>query len=965
MAGHNFLSYASSDAADTVKKLHDDLEKHGFVTWLDIIDITSGDWDYAIDEGLRSARAVLVVMTPGAVASLQVKSEWNDAVSRYLPVIPLLFQPCQIPRVLRVFNYVDFTENYDDAFQQLVTVLEMLGEHHLEYLKQTLKALELAQQESTDPRRFRTRIEDLRGRINHWEVQYYDQDERISTDLKLYRREVNKGLPVLQQEWVLRVVGQRPLDVIDFFKDRVKERHMVSELLADPNSRLVSIIGRGGMGKTAIARVILHNIEQSQRQHTETNIPVNGIAYLSTITTGISWEKIFTYCSRMFDPETAAKLQRIWENGQVALDEKISQLVTTCDNGLYILLLDNFEEMLNDQGEIVDEDLNLFLEKVLLNQTSLRLLITSRIPLLLKRSLAAFDKQIHLRDGLPSVDAVQLLRDLDPNGNYGLYDALETQLMDLAKMTHGVPRALESVVSILANDPFLDISDLLKEFFQRKDVVRDLIEENYRRLDQSARRVLQALSVFRRPVTQLAIEYLLLAFDKSIDVSTTLHRLINTHIISVDRTSKTVYLHPIDQDYAYSQISDGPVQALLYSKRSLESRAADYYAQLKISRKVWHSINEIQYHILEIEHRTRADEYNKAAEVLVEISSESADRGYANVLRGIYTSIIENVSDKRLQMLVEQENTLFGLRLGLLEESASSARSAIELARELGDRRAQMKALARLASVMRFLGYLDDSARYIEEAESILNTSGDPTQDAELLFEAGLIAVYRKKYQQSIQYAQNLLQPIFASRTPVAPLYGTNLLSVNYLVLNKSGQALEHTNQWIKLCRELNQRDALVYAYNTLGLVQASYGNSREALDAFTESLEIATEDSNLRPKGIILHNLARFYRMQNNLDSALDYASRSVVQMKQVGVKYLIASDALVRAIEAAKRHEFRTEIKTLIQCAEIARENPDLMDGLEALRYVEQLANREGYLELSKQAYELITSIEATRRM
>jgi|GEM_PF-3569811 len=965
MAGHNFLSYARSDAADIVKKLHDDLEKHGFTTWLDIIDITSGDWDYAIDEGLRSARAVLVIMTPGAVASLQVKSEWNDALSRYLPVIPLLFQLCQIPRILRLFNYVDFTENYDDAFQQLVTVLETLGGHHLQYLKQTLRALELAQQESTDPRRFRTKIEDLRDRIKHWEVQYSDQDERISADLKLYRQEVSKGLPVIQQERVLRVVGLRPLDVIEFFKDRVKERHMVSQLLVDPHSRLVSIIGRGGMGKTAIARITLHNIEQSQWQHTETSLPVNGIAYLSTITTGISWEKIFTYCSRMFDPEIATKLQRIWENRQLALDEKISQLVTACSNGLYILLLDNFEEMLNDQGEIVDEDLSLFLEKALLSQTSLRLLITSRIPLLLKRSLAAFDKQIHLREGLPLADAVQLLRDLDPNSNYGLYDALETQLTALAKMTHGVPRALESVVGILANDPFLDTNELLKDFFQREDVVRDLIEENYRRLDLPARRVLQALSVFRRPVMQLAIEYLLSGFDKSINVPTTVRRLINIHIISVDRTSKTIYLHPIDQDYAYSQIPDGPVQALLYSKRSLESRAADYYAQVKISRKAWHSINEIQYHMLEIEHRIRADEYNKAAEVLLEISTEAADRGYAHTLRGIYTAILEKVSDKRLRMLIEQENTLFGLRLGLLEEAARSARSAIELAQELGDRETQMKTLGRLASTMRFLGYLDDSARYIEEAESILNTSGDLAQYSELLFEAGLTAVYRKKYQQSIQYAQNLLQPIFASRSLTTSLYSTNLLSVNYLVLNKLSQALEHTNQWIKRCRELNQRDSLVYAYNTLGLVQASSGNSQEALDAFTQALEIATEDLNLRPEGMILHNLARFYRMQSNLDSALDYANRSVIQLKQAGANYLIASEALVTAIEAAKRQEFRTEIKTLIQCAEIARENPDLMDALEVLHYVEQLANREGYAELSKQVYELITSIEATRQM
>jgi uncharacterized membrane-anchored protein YhcB (DUF1043 family) len=59
-----------------------------------------------------------------------------------------------------------------------------------------------------------------------------------------------------------RVVNLRPLDVTHTFKDRLREMRALCEHLADASVRLVSIVGRGGMGKTALASRVLADLER-------------------------------------------------------------------------------------------------------------------------------------------------------------------------------------------------------------------------------------------------------------------------------------------------------------------------------------------------------------------------------------------------------------------------------------------------------------------------------------------------------------------------------------------------------------------------------------------------------------------------------------------------------------------------------------------------------------------------------
>ena len=103
---NTFVCYAREDS-DFVSVLRAGLTARGVRTWQDI-DIPPGtDWDRGIDESLRTCANVLIVLSPSAVSSDEVKGELRTALNLRKPIVPLLYRPCVIPRQLLHIQYVD------------------------------------------------------------------------------------------------------------------------------------------------------------------------------------------------------------------------------------------------------------------------------------------------------------------------------------------------------------------------------------------------------------------------------------------------------------------------------------------------------------------------------------------------------------------------------------------------------------------------------------------------------------------------------------------------------------------------------------------------------------------------------------------------------------------------------------------------------------------------------------------
>jgi HEAT repeat protein len=105
-----FISYSrkSRDFAENVKNR---LERAGLETWMDG-DIRAGkEWRLQIDEAIKNAFVMVVIMTPEAKASEYVTYEWSFAVGVGIRLIPVKQEQTVLHPRLEVFQFLDFTDN--------------------------------------------------------------------------------------------------------------------------------------------------------------------------------------------------------------------------------------------------------------------------------------------------------------------------------------------------------------------------------------------------------------------------------------------------------------------------------------------------------------------------------------------------------------------------------------------------------------------------------------------------------------------------------------------------------------------------------------------------------------------------------------------------------------------------------------------------------------------------------------
>jgi tetratricopeptide (TPR) repeat protein len=923
-----FISYGRADGEDVARRLHDDLVAQGLAVWLDVESIPEGaDWDQAIDEGLSGARFVLVLLSPAAVLSVQVKSEWNEALSRNLPMIPLLARDCTVPRVLAVFNYVDLRTDYEAGLARTVERLHELEANYHQVLRDLIDAFAVAQREAPDPKRFQPKLEELRAALQRWENPTTDRT-RIERGMLEQIAEFERRRERRRQRIHSKVIGQPPRDVTTLFKDRTEPRAIIGRALADPATRLVTIIGRGGMGKTALATKILRDIEDENWPHTDQSLSVDGIVYESTRTNGITLERTFLDCARMLGAERNDELSKVWATTSIPPSEKISRLLDALEaNARYILLLDNFEDMLDETGNIQDEDVRAFIEMNLTAPRGLQVLITSRAPLNLPVTLAPLEHRVDLVDGLPTGDGVTLLRELDAHGTFGVRDLPDADLAHAVEVVHGVPRALEVLVGIMANDPFARLQDVLPTFFEHEDTVRRIVQENYRRLDRGARQVMESLAVYDRPVPLVALEYLLQPFAPDLDVAAITRRLARAAVISFDRKTQVLALHPIDRDYAYSQI---PREGGSYVRSALERRAAGYYARLEMPLGTWRSLDDLEPTLWEFEHLIRGEDYDAATRLLAPLYDDMGRFGLAMRGLAMHQQIEGHLHDRELQMLQAFGKGAMQMLLGAYDEALANVDFAVKVARERGDKRIEGRAQAVRGSSLRMMGRPAEAIEPGLSAYALSREVGDVDGQCSALYLVSLAYAYIGKHARAIDSARELamLAEAHADLRRTGAAYDT--ISASQAALHRYEDAKVSAEQSAKLLREANEHDALNYVLNTQGLIELGLGQIAAARRYLQEAVSTAHDDGYTRAEALVRFNIAHSYRVEGDFAAALRYANESLELFRKVQSLDTPAAEALMQVIEDAQRGDRAAEAAHLLDLGRTSATNVDLYSAL-----------------------------------
>jgi tetratricopeptide (TPR) repeat protein len=819
----HFISYSSADGEGFALRLRDALEAGPPPTpvWLDRRDIQPGqDWDTEISEALKACLSLLFVMTRDSVEDASVcKREWTRALKYKKPIVPVkLHADAEMPFRLDPRQHVDFTralgsdEEFNSALARLRQHLAWLASPAgtLQALKDRLADAQRDLRRERDPAqqvRIQDDIDQLRKDIAKQEEVVRDPQaaarrvqESIERGLERERQPERPAAGAPRSKFINPPPGLAP----SYFQDRHVETGMLGGCLRDEALRLVAVVGRGGTGKTALVCRLLKSLEGGQLPDDGGPLAVDGIVYLSaTGTRRVNMPNLYADLSKLLPEEAATQLDALFRNPQASTEAKMGSLLSHFTEGRTVVLLDNFEDVMEPETLAVrDTELDEALRALLtLPHHTVKVIITTRLaPQDLALVQPGRQRRIDLDEGLASPYAENILREMDADGKVGLKDAPDALLNEARERTRGYPRALEALFAILSADRDTSLREILDDTARilPDNVVRELVGEAFSRLDPAAQQVMRALAVYGHPVTFAAVDYLLQPHLPGIDSAPVLKRLVNMQFAR--REKGHYYLHPVDRAYALSRIarggpSDREAEAPPpYTQFALLHRAAEYFKQSRLPREDWKAIDDLAPQLAEFTLRCEGEDYDAAAVVLLEIDfdyllvwglyrrmaemherlqgklsdplGESFSVGNLGVAYRGMGQVQKAVScfERALKLVRESkhrqdEGTWLGNLGTCYADTGQTARAiefyeqALAIAREIGNRQDERRDLGNLGACYFDMGQTERAVNHLKQALAIAREIGDRRGQAVQLVNLAEALVDEKQYAEAIRNA--------------------------------------------------------------------------------------------------------------------------------------------------------------------------------------------------------------------
>jgi tetratricopeptide (TPR) repeat protein len=864
---HVFISYSSVDGIDFALQLADELisGSPAIRVWIDKRDLRPGEaWDEQLVEAIRTCKGILFIMTRDSVDPRSgCTNEWARALKYKKPIIPLQLHPeADLPYRLEPREYINFAINHVLAVAKLRK--HLLWMDSPEGQLQTLK-LRLADAKRDLPR---TAEADKQARIEEeisiLEKQIAQQQEILDNPKGAQERvqqSIQQGLERIREpEKPVQVVinskfiNQPPLTPPTWFQDRHAETAFLGEFLKDEALRLVTIVGRGGVGKTALTCRLLRSLQKGQLPDDGGELKVDGIVYLSNARAfhRVTYPDIFSSLLKLLSEDHRASLETLYKDPLVNTSETMLALLEGFPQGRVVVLLDNFEDEVDiESGQIKNADLVDALRALLeAPPHSVKVIITTRIaPVDIASVHPELQRRRDLDAGLPTPYAEEALRKMDADGRIGLRDAPELLLKEAQRRTQGYPRALEHLYGILSADrstPLEEILDNTREVLPER-VMTVLVGEAFSRLDATAQMVMQALGVYRYPVQPAAVDYLLQSYIAGIDSAGVLSRLTNMQFVR--RDAGRFYLHQIDREYALSRISQGTPEdrnAIQppFSRFALLHRAAEWFLLARKPQANWKTLEDLSAHLSEFALRCDGEDYNTAASLLFQFDFEYLMRwGHYHLSTELHERLLGKITDQRLMQgsLGNLGNAYF--YLGQHNKAEQFFMQALNAARVRKDRAGECRLLNNVGNCYRETGQLTKALECFQQALITAHEVGDQQGEGGALGNLGIV----------------------------------------YASVGKFALAIEHYEKALAIDGEMGDRDSGAIDMHNLGDVYCRLGQYTLALDCFQKGMQLAHESGNRVSEIMMQNNIGIVHLLQGEYNTAITIFEKVIVAIDDI----------------------------------------------------------------------------------
>ena len=681
--------------------------------------------------------------------------------------------------------------------------------------------------------------------------------ERSLRELAQTRQRIGSGI---QREQVLaepqqvrasKFVNSPPATVPTWFQDRQVETGLLAQYVTDPGIAMVTVAGRGGIGKTAMVCRLLKGLEAGRVPDVEGNaakVTVGGIVYLSRNGVhNVEYPSLVADLLRLLSPDDAQRLERLYQNPQHTPREMMLALLEAFPAGSpVVVLLDSLESVMDAEREALTEHaLHEALSAMLTAPAhAVTVIATTRVmPTTLLAVEPARQRQLRLIEGLGHRDAEVVLRQLDDDGHLGLRDASDELLDGLRRQTRGFPRALEAVKAILEGDDTLTPQDLLDRtrHLPEDQVVQVLVGEAFELLDAPARQVMEALAVYPAPVSAVGVDFLLRPVNPTTDATPVLTRLVRRQLVRFQ--DGHYYLNPQDRDYARSHLPPGRPgdSPAAFTLSGLEARAAEYYVQIRTPWQSWRTLEDIRPQLAEFELRCDIGDYDTAATVLQDIDfNHLRVWGHYYTLVDLHARIHGRLTNPVLNGGHLASLGLCYFSLGDYPQAIELYTQALDIAHDLGNSHLECGQLGNLGNCHLALGDYHQAIDLYTKVLTIAQAIGDRRSEGIALGNLGICYLHLGDYQQAIDLqnrALTIARDVGNRQSEGSQLGG---LGISHQRLGDYQQAIALYTEALSIARDVGNRQSEGNQLENLGNGQLDLGNSQQAIDLYTQALSIA-----------------------------------------------------------------------------------------------------------------------------